>query len=486
MSAPTHNALLSYADCDGVALAARIEQGETSASQALDSTFAIVRALDSDVNAFVSLQENQAYRRAEEALAGPLAGVPIAMKDCVGLVKDVRRDFGSRLSAGTAIDFDEEVVVRMKRAGLVPMGTTNVPEFSSSVSTESVLHGPCRNPWDLARSPGGSSGGAAAAVAYGAVPIAYGNDAAGSIRIPASCCGLFGLKPSRGRVPTGPEYSEFWYGMMVHHVITRSVRDSAVVLDAIEGIDVGAPYGIPDKASDFKTAASREPKRLRIAVSDGEPQGFRISTSCRNALNDVVELLTDLGHEVVDASPDYSGEELLETVTTILAVSLAMEIPAAAAASGREVGPDTVEACQRSLLLRGTEVAGTELAACLEYRNRLGRRLGQFLEKYDLLLTPTLAAEPLELGELNSDMADLDEYLDKMWRYCPFTPLANAAGTPAMSVPLSWSASGLPIGAMFTGRYADEATLFSLAGQLERARPWADRHPPASIWNHSL
>ena len=485
MSAPASSDLREYANCDGVELAQRIARGEITAKQALDSAYTIIGMIDSEVNAFVSLQEEQAYRRAGESLSGPLAGVPVAMKDCVGLVKDVPRDFGSRLSAGTMIDFDEEVVVRMKRAGLVPMGTTNVPEFSASVSTESVLHGPCHNPWDTARSPGGSSGGAAAAVAYGAVPIAYGNDAAGSIRVPASCCGLFGLKPSRGRVPTGPEYSEFWCGLMVHHVITRSVRDSAVVLDATEGIDVGAPYGVPDKSSDFIADVSRDPGKLRIAVSDGSAQGFRISSACREALDATVELLVDLGHDVVEASPDYTGTELLDKVTTILAVSLAQEIPAAAAASGREIGTDTVEACHRALLRRGSTVSGIELADCIEYRNRLGRSLGRFLVGYELLLTPTLAAEPLELGVLDADMEDLDEYLDRIWRYCPFTPLANVAGTPSMSVPLHWNGSGLPVGVMFTGRYADEATLFSLAGQLESARPWAHQHPPLGTWSRS-
>lgn len=485
MSASPESGLREYATCDGVELAQRIKRGEVTAKQALDSAYAIIRAIDPEVNAFVSLQEEQAYARAGKPLSGPLAGVPVAMKDCVGLVKDVSRDFGSRLSAGTPINFDEEVVVRMKRAGLVPMGTTNVPEFSSSVSTESVMHGPCRNPWDRARSPGGSSGGAAAAVAYGAVPIAYGNDAAGSIRVPASSCGLFGLKPSRGRVPTGPEYSEFWCGLMVHHVITRSVRDSAVVLDATEGIDVGAPYGIPDKSSDFTSDVLRDPGSLRIAVSDGAKQEFRLSSACREALDVAVRLLVDLGHDVVDASPEYDGAELLDKVTTILAVSLAQEIPAAAAASGRSIGPDTVEACHRALQQRGSEVSGIELADCIEYRNRLGRSLGRFLADYDLLLTPTLAAEPLELGVLDTDMPDVDEYLDRLWRYCPFTPLANVTGTPSMSVPLHWSENGLPVGVMFTGRYADEASLFSLAGQLERSRPWAHRHPPLSIWNRT-
>lgn len=480
---PTDLDLLEYAGWDAIELAQQIADGNCTARQALDAACSIVADIDPQVNAFVCLQKEQAFAAADATMSGPLAGVPIAMKDCVGFVKDTRRDFGSRLTAGTRIDFDDEVVVRMKRAGLIPFGTTNVPEFSSSITTESVRHGPCRNPWDLSRSAGGSSGGAAAAVAYGAVAAAYGNDAAGSIRVPASCCGLFGFKPSRGRVPTGPEYSEYWFGLMVHHVITRSVRDSALLLDVTEGMDVGAPYGVPDKQRAYLSDASRDPGRLRIAVSDGAAQGFSVSTACSEALDETVGLLRELGHEVVEASPGYSGAELCDRVTTILAVSLALEISDAARKTGRDIGPDTVEACHRALMQRGRDVTGVALARVLDYRNRTARELGRFLSDYDVLLTPTLAAEPIELGVLDANCADLDDYLGHLWRYSPFTPLANVCGTPAMSVPLCWSKSGLPLGMMFTGRYADEATLFSLAGQLERARPWKDRHPPTSIWS---
>lgn len=475
----------AYAEWDGVELAQRVACNDISAPEVLDLAYRIIDEFDPLINAFVALEKELAYRHAEDVGHGPLAGVPIAMKDCVGLVRNATRDFGSRLSAGTSVDIDEEVVVRFLRAGLVPTGTTNVPEFSSSVTTESVRHGPCRNPWDTARSTGGSSGGAAAAVAYGAVPIAYGNDAAGSIRVPASCCGLFGFKPSRGRVPTGPEYSEFWFGLMVHHVITRSVRDSALVLDVTEGIDAGAPYGVPDKTGNFVDCVSREPGRLRIAVSDGSRQGHAVSPECRAALEATATLLIDLGHEVVEAAPDYSGEELVDCVTTFLQVSLAQEIPAAATASGRNIGPETVESCNLALMQRGNAVSGVQLANAIDYRNRLGRRLGRFLEDYDVLLTPTLASEPLELGVLDADMSDVDNFLDRLWGYCPFTPLANVAGIPSMSLPLYWSASALPIGTMITGPLASEAMLFSLAGQLERAHPWKDRHPPLSVWNRS-
>lgn len=479
-----------YAQLDGIALAERIRDGVLSPLDALDLCYQVVAEFDQTINAFVSLEKEQARQIAKRAAeqmtmqsAGVLGGVPLAMKDCVGFVKDAPRSFGSRLAAGTLPDFDDEVVARYKRAGLVPVGTTNVPEFSSSVTTESVLHGPCRNPWDTTRSAGGSSGGAAAAVAYGAVPIAYGNDAAGSIRIPASCCGLFGFRPSRGRVPTGPVYGEFWHGLMVHHVITRSVRDSALVLDISEGIDAGAPYGAPQKARDFLDETSQPPGLLRIAVSDGAEQGHVIHPECRAALQDTAQLLSELGHQVDWVAPQYDSQQLLQGVITLLSVSLAQEIPDTAEQTGRTIGPDTVEACHLELMRRGQQISALELAAVLEFKSSLGRLMGRFFGQYDVLLTPTLAEPPLRLGELNSNSADTDAYLDRFKRYSPFAPLANVCGLPSMSVPLCWSSGGLPLGMTFSAAYAEDGRLLQLAGQLEQAHPWAHRHPPIGAWD---
>ena len=468
----------SYAEWDAIDCARNIRLGNASASDVLDAAFEIIERLDPDVNAIVSLQRDQAYRQIENGVSGPLAGVPIALKDCVGLICGVNRDFGSRLATGSEIDFDEEVIARMMASGLVPMATTNVPEFSSSVTTESVLHGPCRNPWNRNRSAGGSSGGAAAAVAYGAVPVAYGNDAAGSIRIPASCCGLFGFKPSRGRVPTGPVYSEFWFGLMVHHVITKSVRDSALILDLTEGADSGAPYGIANKLCDYSKEVERAPGRLRIAISDGSDQGFSIAGECIEAIDSVATLLRDLGHDVEAISPSYSGAEILDDVTTILAVSLANEIEQTAIQNARPIDASTVEHCNLALMERGRNVSAIELARVLDRRNNLSRVMGRFFERYDLLLTPTLADLPIEIGKLNSDSTDLDAYLQQLWSYSPFTPLANVCGIPSMSVPLHWTDCGLPVGVMFTSRYSDEATLLRIASQLEKAAPWRHRRPP--------
>jgi len=472
-----------YANLDGVALAQLLRQGRITRGEVLDAAYGIIEQLDGEINAFVSLEEKAARLAAEEESNGELGGVPMARKDCVGFVKGAPRSFGSRLAVGTEIDFDDEVVARYKQAGLIPIGTTNVPEFSSSVTTESLLYGPCRNPWDLDRSVGGSSGGSAAAVAYGAVPIAYGNDAAGSIRVPASCCGLFGLRPSRGRVPTGPVYGEFWHGLMVHHVITRSVRDSALVLDISEGIDAGAPYGVPDKARPYLEECRREPGKLKIAVSDGSEQGLSVDPECLAALHDTVALLEDLGHPVEWTSPAYQSEKLLDTVVTLLSLSLAREIPDTAAQTGRTIGPDTVEACHLELMRRGQEISGLRLTEVLEYKSDLSRLVGRFFGKHDVLLTPTLAEPPILLGQLDSNSDDLDAYLQRFWNYCPFTPLANVCGLPSMSVPLSWNSGGLPLGMMFSAAYANEDVLFRLAGQLEQARPWKDRHPAISAYS---
>ncbi len=472
-----------YAACDGIELASRISTGSLTAIEVIDAAYALIARLDKKINAFVALEKELAYAAAQAPQPGPLSGVPIAMKDCVAFVGGSVRNFGCRLSAGMRAEQDDEIIVRYRAAGLIPLGTTNVPELSSCLTTESRFHGPCRNPWNFSHSVGGSSGGAAAAVAFGAVPIAYGNDSAGSIRVPASCCGVFGLRPSRGRVPTGPREGEIWYGLLSNHVLTRSVRDSALVLDLTEGTDPGAPYGAPAKPRTYLEECSLPATPLRIAVSDGRDQGFAIESTCASALDQTAERLRELGHQVLPATPAYNGAQLLETVTLFLSVALAEELPGLARANGRVIGPDTVESCQRALLERGTRASAVQLSSALAFRNQLGRLLGRFLCDYDLLLTPTLAQLPARLGWLDADSDDLDVYLERMWRYSPFTPLANICGVPSMSLPMAWSHSGLPIGMMFTGRYGEEGQLFRLAAQLERAFPWRDRHPAHGAWS---
>jgi Asp-tRNA(Asn)/Glu-tRNA(Gln) amidotransferase A subunit family amidase len=472
-----------YADCDGLELAARIRSGELSAHDALSHAYKVISRVDPKVNAFVSLEEDQARRDANSPGTGVFAGVPMAMKDCVGFVRGAPRRFGSRLTQVFRAEQDDEVYVRYRAAGLNPIGTTNVPEFSSSLTTESRLHGACRNPWDLTRSVGGSSGGSAAAVAYGAVPIAYGNDSAGSIRIPSSCCGVFGLRPSRGRVPMGPLFGEIWHGLFTHHVITRSVRDSAAVLDASHGIDAGAPYGAPAPQRSFLAECDAATERLRIAVLDTPQLNIELHPECAQGLEQTTALLQKMGHTVLNAVLEYDPGQMRLHLATLLGVALAEELPPLGKESGREIGPDTVEACHRALLARGQKTSALELSAALSFRHVLARAFGRFFADYDLLLTPTLAEPPPLLGEIDADSSDVDAYVDRLRRFSPFAPMANFAGLPSMSVPLHWTRSGLPVGMMFTGRYADEATLFRLASTLERMHPWRDRHPPLSAWS---
>lgn len=473
---------VEYANCDAIELAGRIAAGVITASEAIETAWAVIDALDGPVHAFVSLEKDLTRDALGARRAGPLAGVPIAMKDCVGAVAGALRDFGSRLRPAVRMDCDDEVIARYRAGGLIPLGTTNVPELSSSLTTESRRYGPCRNPWNLARSTGGSSGGAAAAVAYGAVPIAYGNDSAGSIRVPASCCGVFGFRPGRGRVPLGPRDGEIWYGLLAHHVITRSVRDSALALDLAEGTDPGAPYGAPAKARAYLDECTLPPVPLRIAVDDGATRGFALAPECAEALSATADRLRSLGHVAAPASPDLSGNQMIDTVNLLLAVALAEELPGLARVAGRPIGPDTVERALRVMMERGARASAVELSAALSFRNTAGRALGRLLLDYDVLLTPTLAMPPAPLGWLDADSPDVDGYLERMWCYSPFTPLANLCGVPSMSVPLAQTGDGLPIGMMFTGRYGEEGTLFRLAAELELAFPWRHRHPPHGVW----
>jgi amidase len=471
-----------YGECDGLELASRIRRGEMNVRDAIDHAYRVIERIDPAINAFVSLEPDLARHHADTPGDGPFSGVPIALKDCVDFLHGAPRRFGSRLSTGQPAEHTDEVIARYLRAGLVPIGTTNVPEFSSSLTTESRLHGPCRNPWDTTRSVGGSSGGAAAAVSCGAVPIAYGNDSAGSIRIPASCCGVFGFKPSRGRVPMGPIFGEVWYGLFTHHVITRSVRDSAAALDASQGLDAGAPYGVPSPDRAYLEESRTPPRRLRIAVMDGSRHGVTLDAECVRALEETVALLRSLGHEIREVSPEIDLPAMHRSLVVLLAVALAEEVPLLARQSGREIGPETVEACHRALIERGLRLDAVTLSGALSFRHDVSRALGRLFTHCDLLLSPTLAEPPALLGTLDTGSPDLDAYLTRMRHLSPFAPIANFAGVPSMSVPLCTSSAGLPIGMMFTGPYADEATLFRLAGQLETAHPWRDRHPPLSAW----
>ncbi|MEZ4587410.1 MAG: amidase [Gemmatimonadales bacterium] len=401
--------------------------------------------------------------------------------------------------AATAPSTTPEITLRYRATGVVLCGKTNTPEFGLTPFTEPELFGPTRNPWDPTRTVGGSSGGSAAAVAAGIVPMASGGDGGGSIRIPASCCGIFGLKPTRARTPNGPDVGELWRGAVVEHVLTRSVRDSAAMLDAIAGPDVGAPYYPPPFARPLADEVEAAPGRLRIAWTSTPFLGTAVHPDCERALADAVELLDSLGHELVPASPPIDGPAFARSFLTMMCAELNADVVDAEQETGRRLRRADVEAATWLLILVGQALRADELAVANRALDRQTRAIGGLFEDYDLLLTPTLASPPFAIGALQPTARErtlmgvlgrfgsgrlvrmanvLDELAGKVFEWIPYTPVFNMTGQPAMSVPLSWNEAGLPVGVQVVGRYADEATLIRLAGQLERARPWADRRPP--------
>jgi amidase len=473
--------LSDYGDQDGVGLAQLVDKGEISRVEVIDAAMRACEAVNPRLNAIVLPLFDMA-RRNEAIGSGPLNGAPIVLKDEYQSVAGVATSQSARLAKGWTRDYDTEIVARYRRAGLQIVGKANLPEFGASVTTEPVLTGATNNPWDLARNTGGSSGGSAAAVAAGIVPLAYATDGAGSIRIPASCCGVFGLKPSRGRTPTGPDGYEYWNGLCIEHAITRSVRDSAALLDATDGMDLGAPYAAPAKSGPFLDEVGAPPGRLRIGITAAAPTGAPVHRDCVAALEDAAELCRSLGHIVEPATPTYDALSMEAAMKTLLAVHLALGVDDLGVMMGRTPGPDLVERSHWALHGRGRETSAPVFLDALETLGRAARAASRFWLTYDVWLTPTLARPPLPHGTISADDADVEAYLAGYFNFIPFTPLANVTGNPAMSVPLFWNAGGLPIGAHFTGRFGDEQTLFRLAGQLEEARPWAARRPPVSVW----
>jgi len=406
--------------------------------------------------------------------------VPFLMKDLQATCAGVRHTAGSRLLDDFVAPMDTELVTRLRAAGLIILGTTNTPEFGILPTTESRLHGPARNPWDPARSTGGSSGGSAAAVAARMVALAHANDGGGSIRIPASCCGVFGLKPTRARNPLGPFVGDLMNGLVVEHAVTRSVRDSAALLDATAGVDVGAPYWPPPTERPFLEEVGAPPGRLRIAVVTQAPTGVVIHPDCVAAVRDAAALCAGLGHHVEDVALPLSGEMLIDGFVTIWTIGIAWTVDAMARLTGRTVTPDNVEPLTAALVEAGRQRSGADYLAAVQNLQMIGRALATFMQDWDVILTPVVAEPPPLLGTFEPAPGNPVAGFMRAAEYVPFTPIVNATGQPAMSVPLFWNATGLPIGAHFIGRFGDEATLFRLAAQLETARPWADRLPPVA------
>ncbi len=476
--------LSEYANYDGLGLAKLVQQGEVTPNELKETAIEAIKQLNPKLNSVITVLSDQAGKEIEKGLPdGPFKGVPFLIKEIVLHAADVPLNYGSRLAKGLVLPHDTELMSRFRKAGLVTIGTTPTPEFGYNATTEAVIHGPTKNPWNTARSPGGSSGGSAASVAAGIVPLAHANDGGGSVRIPASCCGLVGLKPTRGRVPTGPDYGEILNGIAVEFAVTRSVRDASALLDQVAGPDTGC-YGWaePPKIS-FAQAASLPPGKLRIAWMDKALTGVSIDRECVDAVHNTVKLCEDLGHEMVEAAPEIDIEAHSLATLRIWSANLANMMDGVGTLLGRTPSEENLEAASLACYHFGKSLTATELLQALDIYTLVSRSVGVFFENYDVLLSPTTAQLPLPLGELNQNASGLSaqEWTEQIFTYAPFTNLFNTTGLPAISLPLSWNKEGLPIGMQFGGRYADEATLLKLSSQLEEACPWKDKRPSVHI-----
>jgi len=470
--------MIDTASHDGLGLAALVRRGEVSAAELLEDALRRTDASHAALNAVVTRLDDAARASvARGAPPGPFGGVPFLVKELVASVAGTASSAASRLYAGNVAAQDSEIVARYRRAGLVIFGKTNSPEFGLSPATESHLYGVTRNPWRADLSPGGSSGGSAAAVAAGIVPVAHATDGGGSIRIPASCCGLFGLKPTRARISAGPEGGEGLSGLATQHVVSRSVRDSAALLDATAGALPGDPYSAAPPVRPYLDEVTSEPGRLRIGFSRTAPSGVPLAPECVAAVEDAARLCESLGHDVEEASPECDWAALGAGFVRVFAANVMANI--ARGTGGALPAPGLVEPLTLAIAERGRAMSAADFILALHGLHRQARRIAAFHERHDLWLTPTLALPPRPIGWFEIDSPDVDRWVERLLRFLPFTYPCNVTGQPAASLPLYWSAEGLPIGVQFAARSGDEATLFRLAGQLERARPWFGRRPPA-------
>lgn len=467
-----------YDDYDALGLAELIRKREVSAAELLSEAMDRVERVNPDINAVISKMYDQAKAAIDAGLPdGPFTGVPFLLKDLYALFAGAVTTNGSRFFVDNLPDHDTELVSRYKSGGFVIFGKTNTPEFGLNVSTEPRLFGPTRNPWDREFIAGGSSGGAAAAVASGILPAAHASDGGGSIRIPASCCGLFGLKPTRGRNPAGPDRGEGWSGMSVEHVVSRTVRDSAAILDLTCGPDLGAPYWAMPPVRPFLDEVGANLKELRVAYSTQALSGVPVDRDCITAVEDAVKIVESFGCRVEESMPKISAEGFADAFQVIAGANTMAAIEQYAALTGREVSPNEFENISWLFAQIGANATATAYAGAIRKVHQVGREVARFFVDYDLFVTPTLAKPPQPLGVLDMMSTDPEQYSEKLFGFAAFTALFNASGNPAMSVPLHWTAGGLPVGVHFVGRYGEESTLFRLAAMLEQAKPWGDRKP---------
>lgn len=459
-----------YRQFDALGLAEAVRLGQFTAAEVLEAAIARASAVNPAINAIVIPDYDYARQQLAAGVGdGPFAGVPFLLKDLGMYLRGTITSEGSQFYAGRVAKQNSTLVQRYLDAGLMMMGKSASPEFGGTTTTESTLYGATRNPWDLSKTTGGSSGGAAAAVAAGILPMANATDGGGSIRIPASCCGLFGLKPSRGRTPHGP--SSLTSLMSVNHCVSRSVRDSAALLDATAGMEPGAAGGPNAPIGSFLQASQTPPKKLRIGLLLTPITRSPVHSDCLDAANHTAALCESLGHRVEPIELPIDAGEFFHATGIIMAAGNVARVQLREKELGREVTEEDLEPLIYQRYRKALNNTAADYYAAVDTVHRIGRQMSLLHNQYDLLLSPTLANPPLEIGRLA--LTRLDQgYLMDVLSYSAFTMLANATGAPAMSVPLYWSSQGLPIGVMFSGDYGHEELLLQLAGQLEQAQPW--------------
>lgn len=487
-----------YRRHDALGLAALVRAGEIEPATLVDLAISRIEQVNPTLNAVIHRRFEAAREEAKRTdRSAPFAGVPFLVKDLGMEVQGMPMCTGSGAYRNFVSQQDSFAVQKMRRAGLLILGKTNTPEFGITPFTEPEAFGPTRNPWNQAHSPGGSSGGSAAAVASGIVPMATANDGGGSIRIPASCCGLFGLKPTRGRVSWSALEGEMWSGAAIENCVSRSVRDSAAYLDVIQGAAPGDPYIIAPPERPYLEAVNTLPGKLRIGFSGMHTMGFPVDAACLQALQKAVEILRSEGHDVSEVELPYQRADLTEAFLVVVAGELAGEIEVLSQYLGRKVRPSDVEASTYALNLLGRSFTASDYTFAKRKWGDISRRIAGFYEQYDLLLTPTLAKRPIPIGSLQPTASErrlmtvinafglggavkatIQNLADKVYDYIPWTPLANLTGQPSMSIPVYWTPEeNLPVGVMFTGRLGEEDLLYRLAGQMEQAAPWAHKWP---------
>ena len=470
-------AFREYGSYDAVGLADLVRSKQVTPGELLDEAITRTAKVDPQINAVVVRHFDFAERQIERGLPdGPFTGVPFLLKD-LEYLEGTRTTSGASILKDFVADHSGTLAQRFVAAGVTVFGKSSSPEFGLMPTTEPRLFGPTRNPWNLAHSSGGSSGGAAAAVAARILPVAHASDGGGSIRIPASASGVFGLKPTRARTPLGPDRGEGWGGFFVGHVVSISVRDSAAMLDAIHGPEPSSPYVAPPPERPFAQEVGRDPGKLRIAFTDRSPFGDAIDPEIAAAVREIAGLLAGLGHHVEERAPVLAGDPAT-VMATITGANTAVAVRLIEQRIGRQVTDDDFEVLTLASARNAQKASAADYVSAQQDAFRISHGLVTFFQSCDIFLCPTLCSPPLRIGELNSMSRDLSHIAPILRRYMPGTAMFNMSGQPAMSVPLAWNKAGLPLGMMFSARFGDEGILFRLAGQLEQVRPWKHKLPP--------